>query len=182
MDEPFARQSAYVRWEIANLTKQSSPQGAAEWRGSGRGSGRICVICTALSRRSAEETEPDPARAGTNATLAHPERRRIVRELRDVISPRRAETLANATAVSAQVRDQRRPCRGRITALRRHQGFSRCAGSRIQFAATSRLQRQDEHGEFRGRPGAVPGPRVRRSGFLDGYHGTSWSMECANIR
>ena len=30
MDEPFARQSAYVRWEIANLTAQAPPQGAAE--------------------------------------------------------------------------------------------------------------------------------------------------------
>jgi asparagine synthase (glutamine-hydrolysing) len=96
MDEPFARQSAYVRWEIANLTRHHrrkvllNGEGADEVLG-GYVSFAPRFLIDLLKKRHLIRLARE-----LNAARAHPERRRIVRELRHVISPRRAETLANA--------------------------------------------------------------------------------------
>jgi asparagine synthase (glutamine-hydrolysing) len=96
MDEPFARQSAYVRWEIANLTKRHhrkvllNGEGADEVLG-GYVSFAPRFLIDLLKKRHLIRLARE-----LNATRAHPERRRIVRELRNVISPRRGEALTNA--------------------------------------------------------------------------------------
>jgi asparagine synthase (glutamine-hydrolysing) len=97
MDEPFARQSAYVRWEIANLTRANrrkvllNGEGADEILG-GYASFAPRFIVDLLKRRH-------PLRLGRElcATLRHPERKRILRELRGVLSaaqPARSEVSA----------------------------------------------------------------------------------------
>jgi asparagine synthase (glutamine-hydrolysing) len=96
MDEPFARQSAYVRWEIANLTRRHhrkvllNGEGADEVLG-GYVSFAPRFLIDLLKKRRLFRLARE-----LNATRAHPERRRIVRELRNVISPRRGEALTNA--------------------------------------------------------------------------------------
>ena len=87
MDEPFARQSAYVRWEIANLTRENrrkvllNGEGADEILG-GYVSFAPRFIVDLLKHRHA-------IRVGRElyATLRHPERKRILRELRNIVSP-----------------------------------------------------------------------------------------------
>jgi asparagine synthase (glutamine-hydrolysing) len=86
MDEPFARQSAYVRWEIANLTKKAerkvllNGEGADEILG-GYVSFAPRFIVDLLKHRH-------PIRFGHElwAALRHPERERILRELRGIVS------------------------------------------------------------------------------------------------
>jgi len=97
MDEPFARQSAYVRWEIASLTKENrrkvllNGEGADEILG-GYVSFAPRFLVDLLNHRR-------PVRFGRElcATLVHPERRRILRELRAVISRGDASRASEAT-------------------------------------------------------------------------------------
>lgn len=97
MDEPFARQSAYVRWEIANLTRHHhrkvllNGEGADEVLG-GYVSFAPRFLIDLLKKRHLIRLGRE-----LNSVRTHPERRRIVGELRKAISPRRAETLTNAT-------------------------------------------------------------------------------------
>jgi asparagine synthase (glutamine-hydrolysing) len=87
MDEPFARQSAYVRWEIANLTKQNrrkvllNGEGADEVLG-GYVSFAPRFLIDLLKKRHLFRLARE-----LYATLVHPERKRIVRELQAVMSP-----------------------------------------------------------------------------------------------
>jgi asparagine synthase (glutamine-hydrolysing) len=97
MDEPFARQSAYVRWEIANLTKSNrrkvllNGEGADEILG-GYVSFASRFMVDLLKRRH-------PLRVGRElcATLRHPERKRILRELRGVLSSAHSDRSEMAT-------------------------------------------------------------------------------------
>jgi asparagine synthase (glutamine-hydrolysing) len=102
MDEPFARQSAYVRWEIAHLTRANSRkvllngEGADEILG-GYVSFAPRFMVDLLKHRHA-------IRLGRElyATLHHPERERIVRELKSVVSP----SAPNGTAEGVKARQR----------------------------------------------------------------------------
>jgi asparagine synthase (glutamine-hydrolysing) len=100
MDEPFARQSAYVRWEIASLTHANRRKVLL----NGEGADEILGGYISFAPRFVVDLLKHlrPLRFGRElcATLRHPERKRILRELRSVVSPtasRRA--LADARAL-----------------------------------------------------------------------------------
>ncbi len=81
MDEPFARQSAYVRWEIAHLTHRHgrkvllNGEGADEILG-GYVSFAARFLADLLHKRKLVRLGREVC-----ATLVHPERKRIIREL-----------------------------------------------------------------------------------------------------
>jgi asparagine synthase (glutamine-hydrolysing) len=116
MDEPFARQSAYVRWEIANLTKQHRRKVLL----NGEGADEVLGGYVSFAPRFMVDLlkRGHPLRFGRElcATLSHPERKRILRELRAAVSPAtshqaaaRARTLQRKYEISVEpVAEERR--------------------------------------------------------------------------
>jgi asparagine synthase (glutamine-hydrolysing) len=99
MDEPFARQSAYVRWEIANLTRQNHRKVLLNGEGADEVLGGYVSFAPRFLFDLLKKGHVVRLARELYATLVHPERRRIVRELQGVMSPeksRRAETSAKA--------------------------------------------------------------------------------------
>jgi asparagine synthase (glutamine-hydrolysing) len=100
MDEPFARQSAYVRWEIASLTHANRRKVLL----NGEGADEILGGYVSFAPRFVVDLlkHLHPLRFGRElcATLRHPERKRILRELRGVVSPTASrDALAAARAL-----------------------------------------------------------------------------------
>jgi len=87
MDEPFARQSAYVRWEIAHLTRANQRKVLL----NGEGADEILGGYVSFASRFMIDLlrHGHPIRFGREilALLHHPERQRIMRELKSVVSP-----------------------------------------------------------------------------------------------
>jgi asparagine synthase (glutamine-hydrolysing) len=99
MDEPFARQSAYVRWEIANLTRHHRRKVLLNGEGADEVLGGYVSFAPRFLIDLLKKGHLVRLARELYATLAHPERGRIGRELRSVLSPassRRAEASANA--------------------------------------------------------------------------------------
>ena len=86
MDEPFARQSAYVRWEIANLTKQHRRKVLLNGEGADEVLGGYVSFAPRFLVDLLKKRHPIRLARELYATLLHPERRRIVRELGGVVS------------------------------------------------------------------------------------------------
>jgi len=100
MDEPFARQSAYVRWEIANLTKQNRRKVLLNGEGADEVLGGYVSFAPRFLVDLLKKHHLLHLARELHATLLHPERKRIVRELQGLLSPaksRRAEASAKAT-------------------------------------------------------------------------------------
>jgi asparagine synthase (glutamine-hydrolysing) len=100
MDEPFARQSAYVRWEIAHLTKQNDRKVLLNGEGADEVLGGYVSFAPRFLVDLLTKHHLLHLAREVYATLVHPERKRIVRELQGVLSPaksRRNEASAKAT-------------------------------------------------------------------------------------
>jgi asparagine synthase (glutamine-hydrolysing) len=101
MDEPFARQSAYVRWEIAKLTGGHqrkvllNGEGADEILG-GYASFAPRFLIDLLKRRQLIRFARE-----AGATLVHPERGRIADELRAITSQARSGRASAEAAATA---------------------------------------------------------------------------------
>jgi asparagine synthase (glutamine-hydrolysing) len=97
MDEPFARQSAYVRWEIANLTRANSRKVLL----NGEGADEILGGYVSFASRFMVDLlrHRHAIRFGRElcAMVNHPERQRIMRELKSIISPRTTNGTANGS-------------------------------------------------------------------------------------
>lgn len=124
MDEPFARQSAYVRWEIASLTHANRRKVLL----NGEGADEILGGYVSFAPRFVVDLLKHfrPLRFGRElcATLRHPERRRIFRELRSVVSPaasRRA--LGEALALQRKYDIRLEPAAEKAEAYRDIKGF-----------------------------------------------------------
>ena len=101
MDEPFARQSAYVRWEIANLTKQNRRKVLLNGEGADEVLGGYVSFAPRFLTDLLKKGHLLRLARELRATLLHPERKRIVRELRGVIlgKSHRAEASAKAAEI-----------------------------------------------------------------------------------
>ena len=100
MDEPFARQSAYVRWEIANLTRQNRRKVLLNGEGADEVLGGYVSFAPRFLVDLLKQGRFGRLARELYATLSHPERKRIIRELQGVMAPqmsRRAEASAKAT-------------------------------------------------------------------------------------
>jgi asparagine synthase (glutamine-hydrolysing) len=102
MDEPFARQSAYVRWEIANLTKQHRRKVLLNGEGADEVLGGYVSFAPRFLVDLLKKRHPVRLARELYATLLHPERRRIVRELRSVVS-RPKSRLREASAKASEL-------------------------------------------------------------------------------
>jgi asparagine synthase (glutamine-hydrolysing) len=86
MDEPFARQSAYVRWEIAKLTHRNQRKVLLNGEGADEILGGYISFAPRFMMHQLKHSHPLRFGREIVATLRHPERKRIFRELRDVVS------------------------------------------------------------------------------------------------
>jgi len=98
MDEPFARQSAYVRWEIANLTSRHQRKVLLNGEGADEVLGGYApfaprFILDLLKRGKLIRFGRELA-----AVLAHPERERLVRDFRTLLSPNWSKQSAERAA------------------------------------------------------------------------------------
>lgn len=87
MDEPFARQSAYVRWEIAKLTRQNHRKVLLNGEGADEVLGGYVSFAPRFLMDLLKKGHLIRLSRELGATLRHPERTRILRELRSVLSP-----------------------------------------------------------------------------------------------
>src|SRR5437762_3633856 len=100
MDEPFARQRAYVRWEIANLTRQNRRKVLLNGEGADEVLGGYVSFAPRFLVDLLKQGRFGRLARELYATLSHPERKRIIRELQGVMASqmsRRAEASAKAT-------------------------------------------------------------------------------------
>ena len=102
MDEPFARQSAYVRWEIANLTKQNRRKVLLNGEGADEVLGGYVSFAPRFLTDLLKKGHLLRLARELRATLLHPERKRIVRELQGVILEKSRRTEASAKAAEFQ--------------------------------------------------------------------------------
>jgi asparagine synthase (glutamine-hydrolysing) len=101
MDEPFARQSAYVRWEIANLTSRHQRKVLLNGEGADEVLGGYApfaprFILDLLKRGRLIRFGRELA-----AILGHPERGRLVSEFRSLLSPKSSRQSAERAAAGA---------------------------------------------------------------------------------
>ena len=100
MDEPFARQSAYVRWEIASLTHANRRKVLLNGEGADEILGGYVSFAPRFVVNLLKQRHPLRFARELGATLRHPERKRILRDLRKVLSPATpARALADARAL-----------------------------------------------------------------------------------
>jgi len=103
MDEPFARQSAYVRWEIANLTRASSRKVLLNGEGADEVLGGYVSFAPRFLAHLLKHRHLLRFAREFLATLVHPERDRIIRELRDgALSTDQRRVVATAKASEFQ--------------------------------------------------------------------------------
>jgi asparagine synthase (glutamine-hydrolysing) len=100
MDEPFARQSAYVRWEIAHLTAQHRRKVLLNGEGADEVLGGYVAFAAPFLRYLLGHGKLLRLGREFASTLAHPERKRIFRGLREV-SATEASRGAERTAAEA---------------------------------------------------------------------------------
>ena len=110
MDEPFARQSAYVRWEIAKLTHQNRRKVLLNGEGADEILGGYISFAPRFMVHQLKRYHPFRFGREFFATLRHPERKRILSGLREVMSSdsaRRARASADALRRKFRVRVDR---------------------------------------------------------------------------
>lgn len=101
MDEPFARQSAYVRWEIADLTRRHGLKVLLNGEGADEVLGGYAGFAPRFLGDLLKRWKFIRFGQELLATVTHPERARIMEELRYIYSAsrsRRTEQLAQAKA------------------------------------------------------------------------------------
>lgn len=86
MDEPFARQSAYVRWEIANLAHANERKVLLNGEGADEILGGYASFAPQFMRHLLEDGHPLRFGYEALALIGHPERARILREFRSSFS------------------------------------------------------------------------------------------------